>query len=193
MTTIAFVRHGQTDWNKEGRLQGGLDVPLNEEGKRQAHLLALRLAEERWDHLFSSDLRRAAVTADVIGKTIGLKVAFDARLRERRYGRLEGLTAQERIDRWGPDWSSLDHGIESDESIRQRGLDFIADVCSRHPDQRLLVVSHGSLIRHTLKALIAEGDDGDPLENTSVTIIRNEGGRWQLLLRNCTRHLHHPE
>lgn len=189
MTTIAFVRHGLTDWNKEGRFQGERDIPLNEEGISQAHLLAKRLAEEPWDHIFSSNLQRAAVTAQIVGQAIGKPVTLDARIREKSCGRLEGLTEQERIERWGPEWHRLDHGVESNESIRRRSLDFVADICSRYPGARMIVVSHGAFISQTLKALLQDEETGGPLGNTSITIVRNVNGRWQYVLHNCTRHL----
>ena len=190
MTTIAFIRHGQTDWNKEGRFQGERDIPLNEEGLQQARLLARRFAGESWDYIFSSDLQRAKVTAEMIAEAIGKPVITDKRIREKNCGRLEGLTEQERIERWGPNWRQLDHGMESNESIRRRGLSFINEITSKYSGSRIIVVSHGAWIGQTLTALLQDEEvDKTPITNTSVTIVTHRNGRWHCELHSCTKHL----
>ena len=192
MATVAFVRHGITDWNREGRIQGWRDIPLNEAGRRQAFLVARRLSNEPFDLIFSSDLKRAAETAETIGKALRKTVTLDERLREKKLGRLEGLTVQEIVDRWGEQWRSLDLGVEDSESIRRRGLAFFVEVTARFPDQNLIVVSHDSWITETLRAILGEeiGIGSEGLGNTSVTLLHNDDGRWTCRLLNCTMHLH---
>jgi 2,3-bisphosphoglycerate-dependent phosphoglycerate mutase len=91
MTEIWLVRHGQTDWNLEGRLQGQLDVPLNETGMGQVRLLAATLQGKRFGALFSSDLMRARQTAECVSTAVNLPIFFDKRLREISQGQFEGM------------------------------------------------------------------------------------------------------
>ena len=123
MTIIGFVRHGVTDWNKEGRAQGQNDVPLNAEGLHQAERLARRLAIEDWQHIFSSDLQRATTTADTIAKAMGRSVdRLDSRIREKSHGRLDGTTEADRVARWGANWRDFDHQEETTEQVVARSL-----------------------------------------------------------------------
>src|SRR5262245_34226909 len=95
VTRFLLVRHGETDWNATGRIQGHSDTPLNAVGREQARRVALRLAREPVRAVYSSDLARAFETATIIGQPLGLTVVTSARLRERQYGAWEGLTAAE--------------------------------------------------------------------------------------------------
>ena len=94
MTTIGFIRHGSTEWNRLGKLQGQLDTDLTEEGREQARLLGLRLAKENWDGIMSSDLTRARETAQIISDLVGDSDLYERirGLRERKYGQVEGTT-----------------------------------------------------------------------------------------------------
>lgn len=106
MTTIGFIRHGSTEWNRLGKLQGQLDTDLTDEGREQARLLGIRLANESWDGIISSDLKRAKETAQIMSKLSGIPIiGMDNRLRERRYGQVEGTTVAEREERWGQNGS----------------------------------------------------------------------------------------
>ncbi|MBX6395401.1 MAG: histidine phosphatase family protein, partial [Alicyclobacillaceae bacterium] len=87
---ICLVRHGETVWNREQRLQGHQDIPLTDKGREQARAVARRLSTEPWDLVYSSDLSRARETAEIIAKHCGVRVVTDPRLRERFYGRFEG-------------------------------------------------------------------------------------------------------
>jgi 2,3-bisphosphoglycerate-dependent phosphoglycerate mutase len=188
MTLLALVRHGETDWNQEKRMQGQRDIPLNESGKRQAAALADRLATERWDLVYSSDLSRALHTAQTIGKRLHIPVYADSRLREIGFGRLEGTTVEDRIMLYGESWNEMDHGIEQQEAIWARSTSFLQDVLKRHGGLRIIAVSHGAFIADTLRELM-----GDPsishLGNTSVTVLKHREQSWQCELLNCTRHL----
>lgn len=188
---IGFIRHGKTDWNALGKIQGQTDIPLNEEGIRQARLLADRLAQDvhRWDAVISSDLARAYRTASIIADKLNIPLLEpDERLRERFYGEVEGTTEKERLERWGDDWRAMDTGKEPDESVRARGRAFLDEQYERNPDRHLLVVSHGSFLAQLFEELC--GDMGTQfIGNMSYSILELQDGRWYPLLYNCMRHL----
>lgn len=188
---IGLIRHGQTEWNELGKIQGQTDIPLNREGVRQAQALAHRLLHEtmKWDAIISSDLQRAKQTAALIAETLGIPLLEpDARLRERFYGEVEGTTEPERLARWGPDWKKRDNGQENDEQLRSRSLSFVDETAEANPDRNLLVVTHGSLLAQLLQAMCAELSD-KPILNLSFSVMEREGGGWNPLLHNCTLHL----
>ncbi|MNW30659.1 Phosphoserine phosphatase 1 [compost metagenome] len=189
MTLIGLIRHGVTDWNYEYRAQGQTDIPLNDEGRRQAELLSKRMENEEWDYIYSSDLSRALETAQMIGRIKNIEVKTDPRLREMNGGLIEGTTEQERVNRWGYGWSKLDLGIEPNDEIVTRGMKCIMDICERHPDKKVLIISHGALIGLTLKKLIPHVDTEVHLDNTSITILNKSQLRWDCSLYNCTTHL----
>jgi len=189
MTRFGLIRHGVTDWNNEHRTQGQTDVPLNDEGRRQAELLAKRMKNEDWDLIYSSDLSRALETAEIIGRENNIEVKIDLRLREVNCGLLEGTTEQERVDRWGFGWSKLDLGKESDSDLITRGMNCLMDISERHPDKKILIVSHGAIIGSTLQKLIPHIDAYTRLHNTSVTILRKSLNEWNCDLYNCIKHI----
>ncbi|MGC4376174.1 histidine phosphatase family protein [Fictibacillus sp. Mic-4] len=189
MTMIAFVRHGVTDWNKEQRAQGTLDIPLNSEGKEQALKLANRFKNEHWDKVISSDLSRARETGETIANTLHIPFSTDGRLREISYGRLEGTNHQEREAKWGANWRELDHGIEKDEEVLKRGMEFVCEVAEQYPGEKIIVVSHGAFIKKLLNVLIEQGVSDEPLHNTSVSIVTLNDKTWECKLFNCADHL----
>src|SRR5204862_7367541 len=133
MTTLLLVRHGETDWNAEGRLQGHTDRPLSDYGRRQARELAGDLENEGLVAIYSSDLARARETAEIVGERLGLPVALDPDLREKDWGTWEGLTSVER-DR-------VEFVGESTEAHRERILAALRQISERHPGEaRILVV-----------------------------------------------------
>ena len=125
MTTLLLVRHGETDWNAEGRLQGHTDRPLTDYGRRQAQQLAEELEREEIDAIYSSDLARARETAQIVGERLALPVELDPELREKDWGTWEGLTAVER-DR-------VEFAGESTEAHQERMLRALARISERHP------------------------------------------------------------
>ncbi|WP_010529210.1 histidine phosphatase family protein [Lentibacillus jeotgali] len=189
MTKIGFVRHGVTQWNKEGRAQGTSDIPLDEEGLGQARLLAERLEFGEWDVVYSSDLLRAKQTAEILNAKLGTQLYLDSRLRERNCGLAEGTTEEERVQRWGPGWRELDMQFESYDSIISRGDALIDEISEKHMDQNVLIVSHGAFIKVVLNALIPDSNMDESLKNTSLTsLIKCEGG-WDCNLYNWTEHI----
>jgi probable phosphoglycerate mutase len=188
---IGLIRHGKTDWNALGKIQGQTDTPLNNEGIAQAHALAERLSRDtmKWDAVVSSDLMRARQTAEIIAGKLDIPLwPGDRRLRERYFGAIEGTTEKERLERWGPDWRKSDSGQESDDAVRSRALGFIEETAIRHRNVNLLVVTHGSLLAQLLKAMCAELED-KPIANMSFSILERAGDGWKPLLHNCTVHL----
>jgi broad specificity phosphatase PhoE len=152
VTTLLLARHGETDWNRDGRFQGHADTSLNARGREQAH----ELAEEvnGVEVIYSSDLKRAIETAEVVAERLGLEVTVDSRLRERGFGAWEGLTRaeieasfREEFDRWrrGDGGGAAD--AEAQEAFAARIEAFLTDVLARHPDQTVLVIAHGGSIR----------------------------------------------
>ncbi|WP_340007121.1 histidine phosphatase family protein [Paenibacillus sp. FSL K6-0276] len=190
MTTIGLIRHGSTAWNKEGRAQGHTDNPLDTEGLQQAALLAERLSTEQWDYIYSSDLLRARQTAEVIAKRLCMEIAgLVPGIREMNAGLIEGTTEQDRVERWGNEWKTLDLGLESSVASEIRGSQAIEDIAEKHPGSRILVVSHGAILRSTLRKLIPELNVTLLLSNTSITQITKSDDIWNCGLYNCAQHL----
>ncbi|PQP83733.1 histidine phosphatase family protein [Paenibacillus sp. PCH8] len=194
MTQIALIRHGSTAWNKEKRSQGQTDNPLDQDGREQAVLLAARLSEESWDAIYASDLERASETARIIGDRLGIQeIHLDPRLREMSGGQVEGTTQEERIAKWGVDWSKQDLGQELAEAGTVRGSAALEDMVRQHPNGRVIVVSHGAVLRNTLRGLVPELDISMKLSNTSITRISKIEQAWQCELYNCSVHLDAPK
>ncbi|TWT13208.1 histidine phosphatase family protein [Planomicrobium sp. CPCC 101079] len=190
MTTIGLVRHGITEWNLLGIAQGSSDIPLNETGRQQAVALAERLSSETWDMIVSSDLLRAKETAQIIADRLELPISFtDPRIREINGGQIEGTTEDERIQKWGENWRSLDLGMESVELAAKRSVEFLEDILKNHNGKRVLLVTHGGLIGVTLKSLLPERFKDTHMNNTSITILENLESQWDCTLYNCTKHL----
>ncbi|WP_211744991.1 histidine phosphatase family protein [Paenibacillus sp. Marseille-Q4541] len=188
---IGLIRHGLTDWNVAGRIQGRSDIPLNEEGRRQAKLLGERLLTEpyQWDYIITSGLSRAQETGEIISGIIHVPLLPpDERLQERSFGQAEGLTQEEREAKWGVDWNSLDLGQEKEPEMRLRALAFINDLAQQYPHHHILVVSHGALLAQLYRALY-EDRYTERIGNLSLTILENEEENWNPLLYNCTKHL----
>jgi broad specificity phosphatase PhoE len=161
VTRIHLVRHGETEWNRELRWQGHSDPPLNERGRDQARRLAAALARTPFTAVYSSDLRRAAETAEILAAPLGLAVCLESRLREIDVGSWEGFTLAElearfpeAVARWH---ETGEHGWaygESHEEMFTRAREAVAAIAARHEGEDVIVVSHGGPIR-ALKALAA--------------------------------------
>jgi 2,3-bisphosphoglycerate-dependent phosphoglycerate mutase len=143
VTTLLLARHGETDWNREFRIQGSSDVELNELGRKQARELAEDLADVELDAIYASDLSRARATAEAVAETKDLPVQVDARLRERAFGSWEGLTRADIEERFAPE--DRPDG-ETDEQVRARVLAAIEEIAAAHPGEQVLVVSHGGAL-----------------------------------------------
>jgi probable phosphoglycerate mutase len=177
---VAFIRHGQTDWNREGLLQGSSDIPLNETGRAQARDAFMTLRSRPWDAVVSSPLQRARETAQIIadGLDIPLGPAYPG-LVERDYGSLEGTSSSAAIAQWPardyPDAESLD-------SVATRGEAALAAIVADYPDGAVLVVCHGTIIRYTLARLAGRPVPG--IDNGSISMLRFEEGAWRVATVN---------
>lgn len=188
---IGLIRHGLTDWNAAGRIQGQTDIPLNGEGREQAERLGRRLLTEeyQWDYIITSGLSRAQETGEIISKLLNVPMLEpDARLKERAFGQIEGLTSEERVARWGKSWETLDLGQEQIADIQIRALASLEDLWSAYPDQNVLIVTHGAFLANLLTALFKDRYT-ERIGNLSLTILEKERDDWSPLLYNCTRHL----
>jgi broad specificity phosphatase PhoE len=153
VTTILLARHGESDWNRAKRWQGHADRPLTESGRAQSRELAERLAETELDAVYSSDLRRARETAEVVAETKGLEVTVLSDLREVDVGSWSGLTRTEAEQQF-PDayrrWVAGGEGWDDGETYQQlsvRVLRAVQTIAADHPGDRVLVVAHGGSIR----------------------------------------------
>ena len=173
MTTIGLVRHGVTEWNELGKVQGKSNIPLNERGRQQAFALANRLAlEESWDFIFSSDLTRAVETTNIISTKLGLSdIYFDERIREIDCGEIEGTNEQDRVSKWGSEWRSLELGMESFEDVSKRGTNFLEEIVEKYKGKRILVVSHGAIISLTLNDIVPEDKENYERFDADITEV----------------------
>ncbi|MGO4527658.1 histidine phosphatase family protein [Paenibacillus sp. 2TAF8] len=188
---IGLVRHGLTDWNAVGRIQGQTDIPLNEEGRKQAERLGRRLQSEEyhWDHIVTSGLSRAQETGEILSQMLHVPMLEpDVRLKERGFGLVEGLTSDERIARWGESWDTLDLGQEHIVDIQVRAMAFLDDLWSSHANENVLIVTHGALLANLLTALYQDKYT-ERIGNLSLTILEKDRDDWIPLLYNCTQHL----
>ena len=203
-TTILLIRHGETAWNAERRLQGHLDISLNAEGERQAAALGAALAGEQLDLVISSDLARARQTAEAVarargapGSTAGASgVLPDSQLRERCYGGFEGLLYSEIAARFPLEFAAwqarnidaiLPPGKNQGETFRcffERTTTAILGHAARHPGQSLALVAHGGVLECAYRAAL-----GLPLEtprdfkvhNASINRFVVKQGRLELV------------
>jgi broad specificity phosphatase PhoE len=157
VTTLILARHGETDWNRDGRWQGHADAPLNERGREQARALADELAAEDVGAVYSSDLSRARETAEIIAARLGRRVEVDARLREVDVGGWSGLTMAEiearfpdEVARWRDEQRHAFDGGESYATMGERVVAAAEEIAARHPGQQVVVVLHGGPIRALL-------------------------------------------
>ena len=188
---LCLVRHGETDWNAAGRIQGQLDVPLNAQGMRQAEALADALASTPFDAIYSSDLDRARATATAVAGRQQLPVQALPHWRERHHGRMQGQTYDELAASWPEGHRRLrardpDFDVQGGESLQQ-----LAVRCARNltqlaalPADTVLVVTHGGVL-DVVYRLVA----GEPLHTPRQVIIRNCAIHW-LIRQHGTWQLH---
>ncbi|MFQ5409006.1 MAG: histidine phosphatase family protein [Anaerolineales bacterium] len=151
MTTLFLVRHGQTDWNVQGRYTGQSDIPLNALGRRQAHAAASQLADLSPSAVYTSDLQRAYETARIIAQRCTLPLYTDVRLREINQGVWEGLLLDEIKARYAAEFARraadpvhiAPPGGERVGAVQTRVLNAVADIVAAFPAQQVVVASHG--------------------------------------------------
>ena len=200
MTRLIVVRHGQTLWNLERKYQGHSDIALTDKGIKQAEAVAARLAEEKIDAVYASDLSRAFKTAACIADKHGLTVQVVPALREIKFGDWEGLTYEQISEQWpgllGKLWTTPDElqipGGESFQQLKERAYTAIEKIVAAHPDQTVIVVAHGGTIGTILCAMLDIHLNhvwSIRQDNTAVNIIEYYEGRPTITLLNCARHL----
>lgn len=148
MARICLIRHGETDWNKEKRIQGRSDVPLNEEGISQVREVHDGIWKTKWDMIYSSPLQRATKTAAIINEQYEIPLEIEEAFIEKSFGEVEGL-AYDYVFSTYPD--EIYPKAETDEEVVKRVLDGLSVIAERHKDEDVLIVTHGAII-HALLA-----------------------------------------
>lgn len=175
-TRLGLLRHGQTDWNIDLRLQGTTDIPMNETGIAQIAQAAEVISKSDWDIILTSPLGRAVHSAELVKQRIGeIELEVEPLLLERSFGIGEGMTYAE----WQKDFADLDHipGAESRLAVEKRSADLLDHLIDKYSGAKILAVSHGALIRSVIS-------------NVSLGEIPPKGER----LQNASLHnLHHIE
>ena len=199
-TRLCIVRHGETDWNAQRRVQGQIDIPLNAKGRTQAAALARSLASERFSAVYSSDLQRALQTAEPTASIQQLPIRRDPSLRERHFGVLQALTADEAQARHPQ--ARLKHAardpeyaLESGESLavfERRIGDCLEGLLRRHAGETILVVTHGGVLdiayrRATGRILTSRRDF--ELPNAALNWLEGAADGWQVLRWADSSHL----
>jgi probable phosphoglycerate mutase len=191
-TRFIVVRHGETAWNAEGRIQGHLDSPLNEEGLAQALLVGERLAHEAIDALYCSDLGRVRQTVQPLVDRTGMTAQLTERLRERRLGAFQGLTSRECQARYPEDYArfhgrDVDHAVpdggESIRDVNRRVSAFFTELAARHPGQLVVAVTHGGVLDALYRFVTGtplERMRDFPIYNASLNWVHHHAGAWTL-------------
>jgi probable phosphoglycerate mutase len=203
-TNIVLIRHGETAWNAERRLQGHLDIALNAEGLRQAEALADALAGEHIDTIFSSDLQRARQTAQAVADRKAMPLHTDVRLRERCFGGFEGLLYADIAQRFPREFAAwqarevdapMPEGARQAETFRQfyqRSVQAIGELAEQHEGQSLVLVAHGGVLECAYRAALGlslETPRDFPVLNASINRFRYQHGKLALLSWGEVAHL----
>jgi uncharacterized phosphatase len=179
MTSLYLVRHGETDWNAQRRIQGNTDIPLNETGRQQAATTAELLARREWDGVFSSPLSRAFETASIIASRLGQpRPEAIPDIVERNYGEAEGLN-WEQIDAAFPGDLPVP-GRETHDEVARRVIPALTKLAHEHPGAALIVVSHGGVIRSILNAVAPNATHGS-ITNGSIHSFEYVEGSLELI------------
>ncbi|HEY3340970.1 MAG TPA: histidine phosphatase family protein [Anaerolineae bacterium] len=196
-TTLYLIRHGRSVGNATQRIQGWLDLPLDDLGRKQARLAGVRLRHKPLAAIYTSPLQRAAETAQLIAAACGLTVNYDERLREYHMGAWTGMTAQEiqamMPPRWDDDqYDRIGPGGETGADMRTRVSSFMSDVLARHQDQMFAVVCHGGTLGGIVSMALgmpARRRQPFSFANASITKLTYERGRWKVRSVNDRCHL----
>ena len=177
-TEIILIRHGETEWNSQHRMQGHSNSDLSSVGQAQIQALGQWMKNVHFDHIYSSDSLRAKHTAEAITQFSGHKLKIDLRLREKNLGVFEGLTSEEarerhpevfRLFKTAGSKYVIDEG-ESTQQLQDRALEIVDEIRIKHPEERVLLVTHGGFIRVVMKHSL-----GLSLETPTRFLIRNTG------------------
>ncbi|WP_047984396.1 histidine phosphatase family protein [Ornithinibacillus californiensis] len=188
MTTVYLIRHGETNWNVEDRMQGRTDIPLNEKGIKQANACGASLQPSQFDRIISSNLIRAKKTAEIINSYLDLPFEELDDLGERDFGDAEGLTMDERNERY-PDEQYPNQ--ETKEAFCSRIMGGLDKVHQKYPNQHIIIVSHAAVINQTLE-ILSGGELGygrTTIDNTSITTLTRDKDSWAIRSYNQKDHL----
>ncbi len=192
MTELIVIRHGETDWNRQHRFQGQIDVPLNAIGQTQAERLAERLAREPIDVLLASDLQRARSTAETLARRRDQALQIEPLWREQAFGVLEGLDVPTIQHAHRPLWDryvrheadyALPGGGESTRSFYDRVMQALQAALAAHAGQRIAVVTHGGVLDMLWRAahgLPLHGPRECEIPNTGINRLRWVGDRLEI-------------
>jgi broad specificity phosphatase PhoE len=197
---LLLIRHGESTWNREHRIQGQLDPPLSEEGHSQALRLARRLAGRKLEALYASDLTRAMETAAPIAEATGLPVQPMRELREIFLGEWEGLYNAELVERYPQQWArwteepswDLIPGGEGAAAFESRVESALEIIFAQHPRGDTVVVTHGGVIQIALHRVVGRPSRGlfpFRISNTSMSVIEKRDGKMIIDVVNDTSHL----
>jgi probable phosphoglycerate mutase len=202
VTIFYLIRHGETDWNATGRWQGHVDVPLNTNGEEQAQRLARRLRNDgvRFDALYSSDLKRAWMTAQTISAAIGIEPRPLVPLREIDLGWWGGLTRADIAERDPETIARIDAGEDLPRGGAERWHDVyervsaaIEQLAAAHPGQTIAIATHGGPVRMLLRHAVQNGapppQNREHIGNTSITILERTRSGWAIKAVNDMAHL----
>ena len=187
---LFLFRHGETDWNREGRLQGHTDSPLNSTGLAQAQSLAEGLRPHRLDAVLSSDLLRAWTTAQIVAEALCIPLVGEPGLREANIGAAEGLLwadARRRFgetlsQRWFAEEDVSFPGGETGRELRMRGLAALYRFTASHPYHRIGVSTHGGMVRQLMKHALPPDSPPVPVRNTVLYVLRYERATERLVV-----------
>ncbi len=198
-TEIILIRHGETEWNSQNRMQGHSNSDLSSVGQAQIQALGQWMKNVPFDLIYSSDSLRAKQTAEAITQFSGHELQFDQRLREKNLGVFEGLTSEEarerhpevfRLFKTAGSKYVIDEG-ESTQQLQDRALEIVNEIRIKHPEERVLLVTHGGFIRVVMKHSL-----GLSLETPTRFLIRNTGvfrlvweDKWLVSLMGGVSHL----
>ncbi|MFB5191132.1 histidine phosphatase family protein [Alicyclobacillus fastidiosus] len=182
---IWLIRHGETDWNVSGRVQGWTDIPLNAVGREQARRLADYLEGVPFAHIYSSDLSRALDTAKAVAAKTGTPITTTKLLREQHFGQAEGLQRADKERRF-PNGAP---GAETSQDVERRIGTFLTDLTNSNHSGRFIVATHGGVIKGALRWV---GMKNVPITNTSITCLKFERGVFHVKAVNATPHLTSP-
>jgi len=176
---LALIRHGQTDWNFAGRLQGRTDIPLNAVGRAQARAAASAYAGGYWEAVVSSPLGRARETAEILADALDLPFTgtYDE-LVEQEFGEAEGVAVSELSTRW-PDRAFP--GKEADHEVAVRGVRGLHRIAADHEGSHVLAIAHGTFIRHTLSSISGHDARHYPrFDNLSSSVLQFANAAWHV-------------
>ena len=200
MTELILLRHGETDWNRELRFQGHVDVGLNAIGLEQARRLARRLAAEPAHRLYASDLLRARQTALPVAQQLGLASVTDPALREQSFGEVDGMRVDDIKERHPQAWAGWllfqeDYCMPGGETTKQfhaRVMDAVNRIVAAHRGETLVVVTHGGvldMIYRTARSLGLNGPRQSDIPNAGLNRVRVREGGIDILAWADTAHL----